>query len=116
MAARAASGAGDGGDLVHHIGVVVVGDQAEADVGDAVGPQQAAGQGLAFVGLHRDDPYIVGPGLDAFAPPGDGAAAATPMNTASTRLLPSRAMASATAGPVTRRWYSGLSSQASQSV
>ena len=36
--------------------------------------------------------------------------------TLSTRLLPSRAMALAMAGPVTRRWYSGLLSLASQFI
>ena len=42
-------GGGDGSDVVHYIGVVVAGNEAEADVRDAMGAGEAAAQGLTLV-------------------------------------------------------------------
>ena len=96
-------GSGDGSDVVHYIGVVVAGNEAEADVRDAMGASEAAAQGLTLVRLHCNDADVIRPRLDRFAHAGDGAAAATPMTMQSTMLEPSRAMERTSAGPVTRR-------------
>ena len=69
-------GSGDGSDVVHYIGVVVAGNEAEADVRDAVGAGEAAAQGLTLVRLYGHDADVIRPRLDRFAHAGDGAAAA----------------------------------------
>ena len=65
-------GAGDGGHIVHDVGVIVFGDEAEADLRDAVAAGEAAAQGLTLKGFHGDHADIVGPRLERFAHAGDG--------------------------------------------
>ena len=69
-------GGGDGSDVVHYIGVVVAGNEAEADVRDAMRAGEAAAQGLTLVRLYCNDADVIRPRLDRFAHAGDGAAAA----------------------------------------
>ena len=51
-------GGGDGGDVVHDVGVVVAGHEAEADVRDAVRPGESAAEGLTYTAL-LDSPWAV---------------------------------------------------------
>ena len=69
-------GAGDGGDVVHHVGIVIFGDEAEAHFRDAVAACEPAAEGLALKRLDRHHPDVVRPGLERFAHAGDGACAA----------------------------------------
>ena len=68
-------GAGDGGDVVHHVGIVIFGDEAEAHLRDAVAAREPAAEGLALKRLDRHHPDVVRPGLERFAHAGDGACA-----------------------------------------
>ena len=91
-------GGGDGSDVVHYIGIVVAGNEAEADVRDAMGAGEGAAQGstatmrTSFVHALTVSPTPV------MVPP-----LPTPMTMLSTMLEPSRAMERTSAGPVTRR-------------
>ena len=69
-------GAGNGGYIIHNIGVVIARHDAVADIRDAVPAGEAAAQSLIFKGLHGHDADIVGPGLDGLAYASDGARAA----------------------------------------
>ena len=69
-------GAGNGGYIIHNIGVVIPRHDAVADIRDAVPAGETAAQSLILKGFHGHDADIVGPGLDALAYAGDGARAA----------------------------------------
>ena len=95
-------GGGDGSDVVHYIGVVVAGNEAEADVRDAMEAGEAAAQGLTLVRLYGYDASFVH-ALTVSPTPVMVPPLPTPMTMLSTMLEPSRAMERTSAGPVTRR-------------
>lgn len=96
-------GGGDGSDVVHYIGVVVAGNEAEADVRDAVGAGEAAAQGLTLVGSTATMRTSFVHALTVSPTPVMVPPLPTPMTMLSTMLEPSRATERTSAGPVTRR-------------